>query len=310
MRPLASLAAALVVSCCLAVVPARAQGRPGVDFSPSLVPIVPGVYVWEGPLPLAGEAEVVRTNSLVVVTPEGVVVVDGQDTLEEGRRLLAAIRTVTALPVRYLINASPHGDHVNSNAAFDGATIVAHDEAYAAMAAANARAADPAGRLPLPHLTYRDRMDLRLGGVHLELHYFGRGHTRGDTVVFLPAQQLAFLSELYFNGVFASLGEGYARDHLVTLDRARALPAAWWIPGHGHVKGQSQAQLAEGLSRYRANVQAIHDAVARRIARGETLDQVLAGIDADLGEFASLPFYRYLKPGCVSGTYKALSATK
>jgi hypothetical protein len=43
---------------------------------------------------------------------------------------------------------------------------------------------------------------------------------------------------------------------------------------------------------------------------GEALDQVLAGIDAGLGGFASLPFYRYLEPGCVSGTYSALSATK
>ena len=92
------------------------QGLLGVDFTPGLVPIADGVYVYEGPLHLEGEAEVVRTNSLVVVTDDGVVVVDGQDTPDEGRAMIAAIRAVTDQPIRFLINASPHGDHINSTA--------------------------------------------------------------------------------------------------------------------------------------------------------------------------------------------------
>lgn len=292
--------------------PAGAQGRLGVDFTPSLVPITTGIYVYEGPLPLAGEAEVVRTNSLVVVTDAGVVVVDGQDTPEEGRRLVAAIRAVTRAPIRYLVNASPHGDHVNSNQVFaaEGATIVAHENARAVMAETRARTPGAAVQPTLPDITYHDTMRIEVGGVGLELHYFGRGHTRGDTVVYVPSAKVAFLSELYFNGVFASLAEGYATEHLATLDRALALDADWWLPGHGYVKGQSQAQLAEGAQRYRRNVQAVRDAVARRVTAGESLDQVLAGIDGDLGEFARLPFYRYLKTGCVSGTYKALAAVQ
>ncbi|MGE0043031.1 MAG: MBL fold metallo-hydrolase [Vicinamibacterales bacterium] len=299
----AALAAAFAV-------PAAAQGRLGVDFTPSLVPITTGIYVYEGPLPLKGEAEVVRTNSLVVVTDAGVVVVDGQDTPEEGRRLLAAIRRVTRAPIRYLVNASPHGDHVNSNAVFaaEGATIVAHENARAAMAEARAQA--PGTAPTLPGITYHDTMRIEVGGVGLELHYFGPGHTRGDTVVYVPSAKVAFLSELYFNGVFASLSEGHATEHLATLDRALALDADWWLPGHGYVKGQSQAQLAAGARRYRRNVQAVRDAVARRVTAGESLEQVLAGIDADLGEFADLPFYRYLKTGCVSGTYTALGGVK
>jgi hypothetical protein len=54
-----------------------------VDFEPKLISIVDDIYVYEGPLALPGEEEIVRTNSLVVVTEEGVVVVDGQDNVEE-----------------------------------------------------------------------------------------------------------------------------------------------------------------------------------------------------------------------------------
>ncbi len=284
-----------------------AQGVPGVDFTPQLVEIVPDVYVYEGPLALQGEDEIVRTNSLVVVTEEGVVVVDGQANMEEGERMIEAIGQVTSKPIRYLINASPHGDHINSNPAFEDATILAHEHAYEDIAASRAAAEEAGSPHPptLPHLTFSDFMALRVGGRTFELHYFGPGHTRGDTVVLLPDEGVAFLSELYFNGVAASLGEGYAREHLTTLERAMELPAEWWIPGHGYVEGQSRQELEAGLEYYYDNVAAIYHAVALRAARGESLDQVLAGIAQDLGPFAELPFYHYLEEATISATYRA-----
>ncbi len=301
---------------CLTVTPifgasaVSAQGHLGRDFTPGLVHIADSVWVYEGALRLDGEDEVVRTNSLVVVTGEGVVVVDGQDSAEEGRALLEAIRELTAEPVRYLVNASPHGDHVNSNGVFvdAGAVVVGHEGAYQAMR--EVQEAAPVGtQTPrLPDLTFEDRMTLRLGGRTLELYYFGRGHTRGDVVVFLPDEQVAFLSELYFNGVFASVSEGYAEEHLKTLQAAMELPADWWIPGHGYVRDQSPEALEAGLRAYYRNVEAIYHAVALRAARGESLEEVLAGIDGDLGAFSELPFYGYLKNSAISGTYRALTS--
>jgi len=300
----------LVVSLLFGASPASAQGRLGQDFTPGLVHIVDSVWVYEGALRLDGEDEVVRTNSLVVVTTEGVIVVDGQDTVEEGRALLVAIRDLTAEPIRYLVNASPHGDHVNSNAVFveAGAVVVGHRGAYEAMQ--EVQEAAPAGTHtpPLADLTFDDHMTLRLGGRTLELYHFGRGHTRGDAVVFLPEEGVAFLSELYFNGVFASVSEGYAEEHLDTLEAAMELPADWWIPGHGYVRDQGREELEAGLDVYYRNVEAIYHAVAARAARGESLEEVLAGIDDDLGTFAELPFYGYLRDSAISGTYRALTS--
>ena len=211
-----------------------AQGRLGVDFEPKLIPIVDGIYVYEGPLALPGEAEIVRTNSLVVVTEQGVVVVDGQDNVEEAERLVRAIENVTSELIRYLINASPHGDHVNGNAAFGDAVIVAQENAREAMIDA---------KVPLPTVVYSSRMTLYVGGKTFELHFFGPAHTRGDTIVYIPEDRVAFLSEVYFNGVFTSLIGGFAVSHLKVLDAVEELDAEWFLPGHGYVDGQSAAAL-------------------------------------------------------------------
>ncbi len=301
-----ALATAIIVSPILTV----AQGRLGDTFTPKLIPIVENIYAYEGPLELPGEAEIVRTNSLVIVTDEGVVVADGQDNPEEGRRMIRAIREVTDQPIRYLINASPHGDHVDSNEVFGDAIIIAHRNAREAVAASAANATGDAPRPTLPHITFDDEMILHVGGKTIELHHFGFGHTRGDTVVYLPDDGVAFLTELYFNGIAASLSEGYARQHLDTLRSALELDAEWFIPGHGFIDGLDASELRAGAERYYDNVKTIHDAVLKHVEAGDSLEKTLAEIDGDLGEFSEMPFYGFLKQGCISGTYRALSENR
>ena len=284
-----------------------AQGRLGVDFTPKLIPIVENIYAYEGPLALPGEEEIVRTNSLVVVTDEGVVVVDGQDNLEEAERLVAAIAEVTSQPIRYLVNASPHGDHVNGNGAFEGATIIAQERAREAMIEAARRSGgDPP---PLPTVLYADKMTLRVGGKTLELNYYGPAHTPGDTVVYIPEDRVAFLSEVYFNGMFTSLGDGFAESHVEVLDAVRELDAEWFIPGHGFIDGKSAEELRSGLDDYAANVTAVLDIVRAHVAAGDSLEDTLAQIDGELGAYAELPFYGFLKQRTVEATYNALSET-
>jgi len=277
-----------------------AQGKLGVDFEPKLIPIVEGIYAYEGPLAIPGRDDVIRTNSLIVLTDDGVVVVDGQDNVDEAERMLEAIASVTSQPVRYLINASPHGDHVNGNAAFGDVEIVAQERARDQMSESRTP-------MPLPSVVYAERMTLHVGGKTLELHHFGPAHTVGDTVVYLPEDRVAFLSEVYFNGIFTSLGDGFAAHHLEVLDAVEKLDADWFIPGHGLIDGQSAAELRAGLEKYHANVKAVHDAVARHVAAGDSLEKTMNEIDADLGEFAELPFYDFLKQRTVEATYEALS---
>lgn len=283
-----------------------AQGRLGVDFERKLIPIVDGIYAYEGALELPNEEEIVRTNSLIIVTDEGVVVVDGQDSPEEGRHMLEMIRGITPQPIRFLINASPHGDHVNSNAIFKDAVIISHHNARDAVAASADTTTQKDQKITIPQVTFDSEMVLYLGKTRIELYHFGFGHTRGDTVVYLPDERVAFLSELYFNGIAASLSEGYAAQHLLTLRQALDLDAEWFIPGHGFIEGYDAGSLRDGAELYYENVKAIHDVVLSHVKRGNSIETTLASIDRELGNFAKLPFYNFLKKGCITGTYNAL----
>ena len=284
-----------------------AQGQQAGDFTPTLIEIVPGVYAYEGGLELRDEEEILLVNSLVVVTDEGILIADGQPTPDAGRKMLNEIRKVTRQPVRFVVNSSPHGDHSGSNRAFPNAVILSHVNARRAIAESGERLSDENTETRLPEAVYSRHMTVHLGDKRIELHHFGPGHTDGDTVVYLPDDGVAFLSELYFNGVFASLAEGYSDEHLATLNEIMKLEATWFLPGHGFISGQSSEQLRAGLDRYYQNIRSIHEVVRRHVRQGDSLETTLARVDEELGEFARLPFYGFLKERTITGVYQALS---
>ncbi|MCH8818735.1 MAG: MBL fold metallo-hydrolase [Acidobacteria bacterium] len=294
----------------LSALPLLGQGQRDADFTPSLIEIVEGVYAYEGGLQLGGEEGILRVNSLVVVTDAGILIADGQPTPEDGRKMLNEIRKVTRQPVRFVVNSSPHGDHTGSNSSFPNAVILSHVNARSAMAESRERLSDKNTQARLPEAVYNERMTVHLGDKRIELLYFGRGHTEGDTVVFLPDEGVAFLSELYFNDVFASLAEGYASEHLDTLSEIMKLEATWFLPGHGLISGQSREQLRTGLDRFYQNVKAIDNVVRQHVRQGDSLETTLARADEELGEFSRLPFYGYLKERTITGVFQALSKNR
>ena len=96
------------------------HGLSKADF-PRWKELAPNVYAYEG-LEFPDTAEIVVTTvSLVVVTPEGVVVVDGQGDLRQSQEMVDQIRKWTSQPLRYVVIASDHIDHVGGNAAFKSA---------------------------------------------------------------------------------------------------------------------------------------------------------------------------------------------
>ena len=174
-----------------------ARGYTDEDF-PRIKELATGVYSYEQ-LRSAGE-ERFATVSMFVVTTEGVLVADGQGSVEETQRMIDHIAEITDQPITHVVICSDHGDHTAGNSAFPSdAEFLAHPTS-AAILEANAPNRD-AGAPPimLPSQEIEEREVLELGGRTIEVLFLGRAHTGGDLVVHLPEEKILFMSEAYQN---------------------------------------------------------------------------------------------------------------
>src|SRR5436190_17580693 len=134
-------------------------------------------------------------NTGVFITAAGVVVVDTKLT-GWGQVLLDKIKTVTDKPVTTIINTHTHGDHTGSNNMFPTTVeIVAHENTKANMEKMDAFKGE--GAKGLPKKTYKDKLSLGSGTGRIELFYFGRGHTNGDTWVLYPSVRIMQTGDMF-----------------------------------------------------------------------------------------------------------------
>ena len=134
-------------------------------------------------------------NTAVFITDTGVVVVDTK-LAGWGQVILDRIKTVTSKPVTMILNTHTHGDHTGSNEFF-GATVesVVQENTKANMAKMDEFKGAKAKFLP--NKTYKDRLTLGSGKDQIDLYYFGRAHTNGDTFVVFKAARTMHVGDVF-----------------------------------------------------------------------------------------------------------------
>jgi cyclase len=234
MKQFYAVAAALMS---LAVIPAQAAENTKVsnaaiekrgltlsDF-PRWKSVAPNIYTYEGYHP----SKAMNTVSMIVVTTEGVVLVDGQGDPEQGQALVDNIKKLSPLPLKYLIVGSDHGDHTQGN----GAIKKAWPDVVVISSPASQKAMEKNALVPTELVT--DKKTLNLGGTEIDILNLGRAHTGGDLVVYLPRTKTMFMSEVYLRGVFPAMRSAYPSEWVATMKKAQAMNATLYIPGHGWV---------------------------------------------------------------------------
>jgi glyoxylase-like metal-dependent hydrolase (beta-lactamase superfamily II) len=155
---------------------------------PRLVKVANDLYVIQNVNHTVAEIGQNGGNVTVIVTSDGVILVDSKNERMHDD-IVAKVKSVTDRPIRYMILTHNHGDHSGGSARLQaiGVTVVSSIASRDNMARANA-----AGRAPLAYSGYAE---LELGGTRLELREL-RGHTKGDTVVTLPASRTLIAGDL------------------------------------------------------------------------------------------------------------------
>lgn len=279
-----------------------ARGFQDSDF-PRLVKIAANVYGWEDFHP---SPDKMTTVSMFVVTPEGVLLADGQASPEKTQKLLDGIRTVTDKPLKYYIVCSDHGDHTGGNSVLPaGVTILAHPASKAALertaSAPNRRADAPKVVMPT-ELMAGDTKTISLGGTAFQVLFLGRAHTGGDLSVYLPKQKILFMSEAYLNRVFPAMRSAYPSEWVAALRKAEEMDVDVYVPGHGFVE-EARASREE-LVEYRKALEAVIAEVKRLHTAKVPLDEAIT--KASFGQYETWKLHESQRPIAVRKIYEEL----
>ena len=215
-------------------------------------------------------------NTLVRVTPDGVIVVDTKNPgADNYNRVIEEIKSVSTLPVKFVLNTHHHPDHVGNNQAFidAGATIVGLDALKTRMAS-DPRTKDIPG---LPTQTFAKDYVLKLGGAEVHAHSFGRGHTGDDTMVYFPDAKVVMVSDQITNAtpIVDFANGGSALEWTRILDGVLKLDFETAIPGRGEPKSRAEVQA------FRAQFATLVSRASDAIKAGATCDTLASQVKID-----------------------------
>ena len=226
------------------------------------------------------------TVSLVVIGRNGILVADGQGSVQATQTMLDKIKTLSPLPVKWYVVGSDHGDHTAGNNVLPkDIQFIVHANSLAQLkkdSAAAVAANRPAVVMPSNAMT-SDNETIDLGGISVRVRFLGRAHTGGDLMVEVPSEKLLFMSEAYLNRVFPAMRSAYGAEWVRTIDHALALANVnRFIPGHGFIEDAKVSR--EELVAFRDALVAVIAEVTRLKAAGLTVDQAIA--QANWGPYA------------------------
>lgn len=220
-------------------------------------------------------------NIAVSAGEDGVFIIDDQlEPLTD--QLVAAIRSISEEPIRFVINTHYHGDHVGGNEKIGkaGAVIIAHDNIRERMSVDqfnhffnNTTPAWPKGALPV--VTFNDQVTLHFNGEAVTAYHVPHGHTDGDSIVYFSESNVLHMGDVFFNGRYPYIdldGGGTIQGLISAVEKGVGLSDGETrvIAGHGPVSDRA------GLQEYHDFLVTVRDRVQALVDQGMSLDQAIA----------------------------------
>jgi cyclase len=268
---------AIVAATVLAVaitLTAQTPQSPSLTFT--LKPLAKNVYAAIDDA--KGEA---GANAGFVIGDNGVAVIDTFENPEASKQLLAEIRKLTQLPIKFVINTHYHIDHVAGNSLFqqNGAIVFAQRNVPGWIHTENlkffGKDIKPEQRkmveeLGSPDAVYETGVTLFLGSRRIDVRVFP-GHTGGDSVVFIPDANVVFTGDLFWHDTLPNLIDATTSAWIPSLNAiTAAAPDATYVPGHGDVGN------AGDVKNFRDYLAFLREQIAPAIRQNKTGDDLVA----------------------------------
>jgi len=257
------------------------QGPPPPGPPPTLVKVKDDLYIVQNQANTMGDLIAYGGNATALITDAGVLLVDSKSDREHDD-LMAKLKTLTDKPVKYVILTHNHGDHSGGAAklAAMGATVIISAADRLNMARGNEKY--------VPDFGYIGRAELTLGGKRVELRQF-RGHTRGDTAVYLPAERTILLGDLLTTAetipMIVSYPDGGSwSDWAMSIDEILKMDFDNAIPGHGPMI--TKQRLIELRAKYGMIMERVHTMAREKKTEKEIQDALVKEFNWGFGPSA------------------------
>ena len=261
-------------------------------------------------------------NTGIVIGDASVLVADTQATPAMAADVVRRIREVTDKPIKYVVLTHYHAVRVLGAAGYGAEHILAsQDTRDLIVERGEADKASEIGRFPRlfqnvetvppgltwPTMTFAGKMTLWLGKLEVQLIQLGRGHTKGDTVVWLPEERTLLSGDLVEFGATPYAGDAYFQDWPQTLDNIAALKPAALVPGRGAAL-TTPAEVAEGLTGTRNFISDVYASVQEGVKAGRDLNTVYKDTYAKLKpKYSQWVIFDHCMPFDVSRAYDEAS---
>jgi len=223
-------------------------------------------------------------NTGIVVGDNAVMVIDTQATPIMAQDVIRRIREVTDKPIKYVVLSHYHAVRVLGASAYMPEHIVASQDTYDLIVERGEadmkseierfprlfRAVESVPGLTWPTLTFKGEMTLWLGKLEVKMMQLGRGHTKGDTVVWLPQERIMFSGDLVEYEATPYAGDAYFNDWPRTLEAIAALNPAKLVPGRG-ASLQTPEKVQAGLAATRTFVSELFASIKQGAQAGKDM---------------------------------------
>ena len=266
----------LMIACFVFVLffaaPMRAQ-----DLGPQFKKIKDGIYVQT--------ANDINSNCGIVLTTDGVVLIDSGHNPTDSRAVLNAVKKLTPLPVRFLINTENHPDHITGDFVFSPPAVVIAGEGASSAIRKNydpdwnknlmeqsqeMRDAFSGYRMVYPQVEYHEKMTLYVGERTFVIMSNRNVHSDADTAIWLPQERVLFSGAAAVPNRFNNLRSFVTIPDILNATKImKGLNPKIVIPGHG---SPGTTKIFDDSDQY---YELFLDRVAKMVRDGKSLDQIL-----------------------------------
>ena len=266
-------------------------------------------------------------NTGIIIGDDSVMIIDATATPVMAQSVIAKVREITDKPIKYVVLTHYHAVRVLGASGYKGEgleQIIASQDTYDLIVERGQQDMDSEiGRFPRlfdsvesvpgltwPTIAFNGEMTLWMGKLEVKIMQIGRGHTKGDTIVWLPSQKICFSGDLVEADAACYTGDAYLADWPQTLDRLAALGAQKLVPGRGPAL-MNPDQVHKGLAYTRDFVSTLYRSAQEAVAQGMDLKATMEHARKNMDpKFADVFIYEHCLPFDVTRAHDEASGIR